>query len=333
MEKRIDLEKRHRSPDQVTELNLDNCRSTTVEGLTDEFVNLHTLSLIGVGLTSLKGFPKLPKLKKLELSDNRISGSLQVLKDCEKLSVLNLSNNKIKDLSSLQDLLPLANLRVLDLYRNDVTGETDYRDKVFEMLPQLTYLDGSDKTGKEYEESDVEDEEVEIKMNGNKRAPGSAAAGAAGAAAGADQDGEGDSDSLSDDDDDEDGDEEEDGSEDDGVGLKDIYNDNLEDDSDSDMYAGGEEEEEEDDISDDSGDEADVSLNRSSVSSGRASNNATLNAINKADVDEGEEEEGEEEEEEDAGEDEDNEDEQATNDQSVPRGTKRKFEDEEEATN
>lgn len=56
---------------QITELNLDNCRSTNIVGLTDEFTALESLSLINVGLTSLKGFPKLPNLKKLELSDNR----------------------------------------------------------------------------------------------------------------------------------------------------------------------------------------------------------------------------------------------------------------------
>lgn len=56
---------------QITELNLDNCRSTNIDGLTDEFTALESLSLINVGLTSLKGFPKLPNLKKLELSDNR----------------------------------------------------------------------------------------------------------------------------------------------------------------------------------------------------------------------------------------------------------------------
>jgi len=57
---------------QIKELNLDNCRSTTIEGLTDEFTTLEKLSLINVGLTSLKNFPKLPSLKKLELSDNRL---------------------------------------------------------------------------------------------------------------------------------------------------------------------------------------------------------------------------------------------------------------------
>ena len=56
---------------QIKELNLDNCRSTNIEGLTDEFTALEKLSLINVGLTSLKSFPKLPSLKKLELSDNR----------------------------------------------------------------------------------------------------------------------------------------------------------------------------------------------------------------------------------------------------------------------
>ena len=50
---------------QVTELNLDSARSTNIQGLTDEFKNLTSLSLNNVGLTTLKGFPSLPKLKKV----------------------------------------------------------------------------------------------------------------------------------------------------------------------------------------------------------------------------------------------------------------------------
>lgn len=57
---------------QITELNLDNCRSTNIVGLTDDFTALEALSLINVGLTTLKGFPKLPNLTRLELSDNRL---------------------------------------------------------------------------------------------------------------------------------------------------------------------------------------------------------------------------------------------------------------------
>lgn len=54
--------------EQIVELNLDNCRATNIEGLTDEFTNLESLSLINVGLTTLKGFPKLPNLRKVSYS-------------------------------------------------------------------------------------------------------------------------------------------------------------------------------------------------------------------------------------------------------------------------
>lgn len=50
---------------QIRELILDNCYSTTVVGLTDEFVNLEVLSLIKVGLTNLKNFPNLPNLRRV----------------------------------------------------------------------------------------------------------------------------------------------------------------------------------------------------------------------------------------------------------------------------
>ena len=51
---------------QVVELNLDNCRATQVEGLTEAYTALETLSMINVGLVSLKGFPKLEGLKKVQ---------------------------------------------------------------------------------------------------------------------------------------------------------------------------------------------------------------------------------------------------------------------------
>ena len=50
---------------QIKELNLDNCRATIIEGLTSDFKNLESLSLINVGLTTLKGLPSLPSLKKV----------------------------------------------------------------------------------------------------------------------------------------------------------------------------------------------------------------------------------------------------------------------------
>lgn len=90
---------------QIEELILDNSRATQIEGLTDEYTNLKSLSLINVGLTMLKGFPKLPELRRLELSDNRISGGLGVLQGCPNLSHVNVSGNKIKDLEALEPLV------------------------------------------------------------------------------------------------------------------------------------------------------------------------------------------------------------------------------------
>ena len=126
---------------QVRELVLDNCRSPEgkIEGLTSEFVNLEFLSLINVGLMSVSNLPKLGKLKKvkhlfifhtiqklkwgnksvffynnlflwsfpqLELSDNRISGGLDVLAEkLPNLTHLNLSGNKLKDISTLEPLV------------------------------------------------------------------------------------------------------------------------------------------------------------------------------------------------------------------------------------
>jgi len=155
------LERRGRNKEQIAELNLDNCRSTSIVGLSDEYRNLEILSLINVGLTSLKGIPVLSDLRKLELSDNRISSGLDNLSKTPSLTHLSLSGNKLKDIESLQPLAQLKNLRSLDLFNCEVTTEKDYRTKVFELLPQLSYLDGTDKAGKENEEEESEEEDGE----------------------------------------------------------------------------------------------------------------------------------------------------------------------------
>uniref|UniRef100_T1JM97 Acidic leucine-rich nuclear phosphoprotein 32 family member A n=1 Tax=Strigamia maritima TaxID=126957 RepID=T1JM97_STRMM len=159
MEKRIELEKRGRNPAQIRELNLDNCRSTTILGLTNEFINLESLSLINVGLTSLKGFPKLPNLKRLELSDNRIPGGLSLLHGSPKLTHLNLSGNKIKDLETLDPLKEFKSLKNLDLFNCEVTSIGNYREEVFNLIPSLKYLDGYDRDDKEAEDSEADEED------------------------------------------------------------------------------------------------------------------------------------------------------------------------------
>ncbi|XP_067939367.1 acidic leucine-rich nuclear phosphoprotein 32 family member B-like isoform X1 [Watersipora subatra] len=165
MEKRIQLESRGRSPEEIVELNLDNCRSTCIEGLSEQFTNLESLSLINVGLTTLKGFPKLANLRKLELSDNRLSTGLGALKSCTNLTNLNLSGNKIKDIDTLEPLKDLENLRVLDLFNCDVTSLETYRESVFDLLKNLLFLDGFDRDDREA--PDEEDEEEGLEGDGS----------------------------------------------------------------------------------------------------------------------------------------------------------------------
>ncbi|XP_040268633.1 acidic leucine-rich nuclear phosphoprotein 32 family member E isoform X2 [Bufo bufo] len=150
---------------EVSELVLDNCRSSDgeVEGLSDSFKELEFLSMANVELSSLAKLPQLTKLRKLELSDNSISGGLEVLAErCPNLTYLNLSGNKIKDLTTVEALTNLKNLKSLDLFNCEITNLEDYRDNIFRKLPQITYLDGFDQEDNEAPDSEEdEDEECE----------------------------------------------------------------------------------------------------------------------------------------------------------------------------
>lgn len=160
MKKRISLELRNRSPAEVCELVVDSCRSSDgdVEGLSDDYNTLELLSMVNVGLTSLAKLPHLPKLRKLEISDNAISGGLDELAEkCPNLAYLNLSGNKIKELTTIKALQNCKSLRSLELYSCEVTTLEDYREGVFDLLPQVTFLDGYDQEDNEVPDSDLDD--------------------------------------------------------------------------------------------------------------------------------------------------------------------------------
>uniref|UniRef100_A0A8C6DJU9 Acidic leucine-rich nuclear phosphoprotein 32 family member n=1 Tax=Moschus moschiferus TaxID=68415 RepID=A0A8C6DJU9_MOSMO len=158
MKRRIHQELRNRTPAAVRELVLDNCKSNDGK--------IEATERNG-GLISVSNLPKLPKLKKLELSDNRICGGLDMLAEkLPNLTLLNLSGNKLKDISTLEPLKKLECLKSLDLFNCEVTNLNDYRESVFKLLPQLTYLDGYDREDREAPDSDagvdgVDDEEGE----------------------------------------------------------------------------------------------------------------------------------------------------------------------------
>ncbi|KAG7282985.1 hypothetical protein CRUP_028502 [Coryphaenoides rupestris] len=209
MKKRISMELGDRDPSEVLELDVHSCRSTDgeVEGLTEEYKELEFLSMVSVGLSSLAKLPPLPKLHKLEVNNNAISGGLDVLVvKCPSLSYLNLCGNKIKDLGALEALRNLKSLQRLELIGCEVTSLDDYRASVFDLLPQIVYLDGYDPEDNEAPDSEEEDDDDEAGPMGDG------------------------------DDDDEDEDDEDEGSEGDEVGLSYLMKDGIQDEEDDDDY-------------------------------------------------------------------------------------------------
>jgi len=237
MVQRIALEVKRRDPSSINELVLDNCaRCYSVQGLTDEFCNLRVLSIINVGLQSLAKFPTLPKLRKLYLSDNRLSSGLENLEGCPNLTLLILAGNKFKSIDELKPLTKLPKLSVLDLMNCEVTSVNGYRETMFNMLPQLKYLDNADKDGVEKDSDDEDDEDEDELEEDNEN----------GASDGEDNE-----------------DEDENDEEDNKTSLKALYNGTFEegDDDDEESYEGNSDDEEESLDEDDDLSEGDVSAN------------------------------------------------------------------------
>ena len=147
--------------EEVESLTLDSkCKSASVVGL-EKCVKLEELSANNCGITSLEGFPSLPSLTKLELSDNRISGGLAALKNLPNLVELSVAGNAIGSVDELQALKD-APLVVLDLVGCPCSDDSqEYRDKVFGMFPSLQVLDGKDKDGEEVELGSDDDDDEE----------------------------------------------------------------------------------------------------------------------------------------------------------------------------
>ncbi|KAB7498086.1 Acidic leucine-rich nuclear phosphoprotein 32 family member A [Armadillidium nasatum] len=244
MEARILKEKGDRDVASIKELTLNDCECSNVSGLTEDWKSLENLKIVNVGLTSLKGFPRLPSLKKLELSRNNLSDGLDALACLPKLEELNLSANTVKDLKAIQPLAQVNTLKSIKLKGCDICKVENYKEKLFELIPSLELVDGEKKSKESPEENGV----------GSKNG----------------KHGKGDEEELSDEDDDsidesEDGEEEDDSdSEDDGeVPLEALYGKINDDEEDEEFEA--EEEEEDEEIEEE--EEEEVSLNVSQNSS------------------------------------------------------------------
>lgn len=87
-----------------------------------------SIDLSDNGVLTLDGFPRLPRLGTLLLSNNRVSRIGQNLDDfVPNLSTLMLSNNALRNLADLDALATLPKLTHLSCLDNDVTKKPLYR--------------------------------------------------------------------------------------------------------------------------------------------------------------------------------------------------------------
>lgn len=93
----------------------------------------------------------IPTIECLDLSDNHLTGEdLHIVNtNYKKLKVFNLSNNAIRNLDYIAYLGKVASLKTLDLSANPITDINNYRQNLFEKLPNLEALDGYNMEGSE----------------------------------------------------------------------------------------------------------------------------------------------------------------------------------------
>lgn len=161
-------------PDEVDELSLDSWKGTIIsiqdKKILEKYEALDYLSLSGCGLKSLTNFPTLPKLIKLDLNDNAITGGLENLASLKELMQLSLLNNEITSTDSFTSLSSIVTLVYLDIDGCPVCQTEDYRTKIFNLIPSLQIIDSLDREGKEasisgeddYDDEDYDDDDDDL---------------------------------------------------------------------------------------------------------------------------------------------------------------------------
>jgi hypothetical protein len=125
----------------LEKLRLNNSLISSVRDISSSLCNLRYLWLAHCGLQSLDGISTISnQLEELYLAFNQIT-DLNDLIGISNLRVLDLEENRIPNLSEVQILQCCSSLKALTLLGNPGTLVPDYREQIHELLPQIVYLD------------------------------------------------------------------------------------------------------------------------------------------------------------------------------------------------
>jgi U2 small nuclear ribonucleoprotein A' len=90
----------------------------------------------------VEGFALLPRLKTILLSNNKVSSiNPNMEKNTANLENIILTNNRIENLSEIDNLAGLKSLHTLSLLKNPITKQTNYRKYCIYKLAALKVLD------------------------------------------------------------------------------------------------------------------------------------------------------------------------------------------------
>lgn len=125
------------------ELDLRGNKINAIENLAVTKNQFDSIDLSDNAIVTLEGFPALPRLSMLLLSNNRVArlNAQNLERSIPGLETLVLTNNRFSRLEDLEGLARLPKLRQLSLVDNPVAKVKNYRLFVVHMLPALRWLD------------------------------------------------------------------------------------------------------------------------------------------------------------------------------------------------
>lgn len=125
----------------MRKLRLNNSIIPSVRDIGCTLVHLRFLSLARCNITSLDGISTLSQsLEELYLAFNHITDVCDLM-GMDKLTIIDLEDNEIPDVRSVEVLTLCSGLKALTLSGNPAADAPDYRESVAKLLPQVVYLD------------------------------------------------------------------------------------------------------------------------------------------------------------------------------------------------
>jgi len=126
------------NPLKEREIDLRGNKIAVIENLGATQDQYDCLDLSDNEISKLENFPLLNRLRTLLASNNQINRVVSLGESLPHLETLVLNNNKMTNLSDLDSIADLPNLRTLSLIDNIVTKKQHYRLYIIHKLPKLT---------------------------------------------------------------------------------------------------------------------------------------------------------------------------------------------------